>query len=228
MVAEFRETFRALETDETVGGVLLTGIPHFFSAGLDVIELYDYDRETIRQFFIDFGTMHVELANFPKPLVCAITGHSPAGGTVIAVAADYRVMADNPKYTIGLNEVAVNIQISQNLVDAYAFWVGTGKAHELVMEGKLMSPTEAKACGLVQEICPLEETEARAEQKLRHYLMAHPGILRNTKAKLRQSWLARVNARDGADELAQAIDIWWRPEVRARMKAFIDRLQKKV
>ncbi len=54
-----------------------------------------------------FGSMYNELAKFPKILICAITGHSPAGGTVLAIQADYRIMADGPKYTIGLNEVAV-------------------------------------------------------------------------------------------------------------------------
>lgn len=128
-VNEFRATFQSLEKNDEVEGVILTGLPGVFSAGLDLFELYDYDRAKMTEFFIAFGRMHLELVRFTKPFICAITGHSPAGGTVIAVAADYRVMADNEKFSIGLNEVAVNIQISDNLIHAYAFWLGQNAAY---------------------------------------------------------------------------------------------------
>ena len=94
MVEELRDAFKEAEADDGVQGVILTGFPGIFSAGLDLIELYDYDREKMRVFFKAFGLMHIELAEFSKPFICALTGHSPAGGTVIAVAADYRIMAE--------------------------------------------------------------------------------------------------------------------------------------
>lgn len=225
MVKEIRETFRALEEEESVRGVILTGIPHFFSAGLDVIELYQYDERQIKEFFIAFGSMHIELARFTKPFVCAISGHSPAGGTVIALTADYRIMADGEKYTIGLNEVAVNIQISQNLVEAYAYWIGRGRANQYVLDGKLLNVTEAMQCGLVNEAAPLETVLDRAEQKMRHYLRAHPEIFRNTKSKLRKAWLERIES-NAEKDLEQAFQLWWKPEIRARMKAFVDSLSK--
>ena len=226
MVNEIREAVRDLEADPSVGGVILTGIPHFFSAGLDVIELYQYDAAKMKEFLIDFGSMHIELVRFTKPLICAINGHSPAGGTVIAIAADYRIMAEGEKYTIGLNEVAVNIQISQNLVEAYSFWIGKGKAHRFVMDGKLLNGEEALACGLVDEVVAADQLLPLAEKKMQQYLQAHPEIMKNTKAKLRASWLERLE-QFGERDLEQTIQLWWDPEIRARMKAFVDRLTKK-
>ena len=123
-VAEIRSCFKEAEEDDSVKGIILTGIPNIFSAGLDLVELYEYDRKKMRSFLEAFGSMHVELASFSKPLICAITGHSPAGGTVIAITADYRVMASGEQYRIGLNEVAVNVQISNRLIEAYSFWLG--------------------------------------------------------------------------------------------------------
>ncbi|MFT5166523.1 MAG: 3,2-trans-enoyl-CoA isomerase [Saprospiraceae bacterium] len=220
MVEEIRETFRSIASDDNVRGVILTGIPNFFSAGLDLIELYDYDSAKMESFFISFGAMHIEMARFKKPMVAAITGHSPAGGTVLAVAADYRIMADGEKFSIGLNEVAVNIQISDNLIEAYSFWIGKGNAHRYVMEGKLLNAQEALQCGLVNEVCPAEEVLEKAEQKMQHYLKADNEILINTKAKLRKSWLDNLST-DDARELEQASQVWWKPEVRAKMKAYI-------
>lgn len=226
MVKELRETFKSLQNDQAVGGVILTGIPHFFSAGLDVIELYDYDEKQMREFLIDFALIHVELVRFTKPLICAISGYSPAGGTVLAIAADNRIMVKGEKYTIGLNEVAVNIQISHMLVESYAFWIGKGLAHRYVMNGKLLNGKEALACGLVDELVSPEMLLPRAEEKMKKYLKAHPNILQNSKYKLRKTWLDVLD-KNAKEDLEQALSIWWKPEIRKRMKMFVDSLTKR-
>lgn len=226
MVQEIRSTFQELAANEQVRGVIITSKPNYFSAGLDVIELYGYDEVKIRQFFFDFGSMYVELAKFPKPLICAITGHSPAGGCVIAITADYRIMAEGEKYTIGLNEVAVNIQISNNIVEGYAFWIGRGKAHKYLLEGKLLPVQEAYAVNLLDEVCPLEEVLPRAEKKMKQYLFANNDILLNTKYKLRKSWLEKLDVNVEKD-FEEALITWWKPEIRMRLKMFVESLSKK-
>ncbi|MEL6922412.1 MAG: enoyl-CoA hydratase/isomerase family protein [Bacteroidota bacterium] len=223
LVRELTEAFLQMENDDSVGGVILTGIPRFFSAGLDVIELYGYDEDQIRNFMGDFGSLHVQMARFPKPLVCAINGHSPAGGTVLALTADYRIMAEGDRYSMGLNEVAVNILISQNLVNAYSYWIGSGKAHRYILEGKLLNTQEALACGLVDEVVPESELLAKAEKKMKHYLSAMPEIFGPTKQMLRKSWLEQISDK-GVLDWEESLRIWWLPETRRRMKAFVDQL----
>ncbi|MFP2994899.1 enoyl-CoA hydratase/isomerase family protein [Spongiivirga sp. MCCC 1A20706] len=226
MVKELTVTFTKLENDHEVKGVILTGTPHFFSAGLDVIELYGYDEEQIEAFFKAFGQLHIQMATFKKPMICAITGHAPAGGCVFAITADYRIMAEGDKYTIGLNEVAVNIQISNNLIDAYSFWIGRGKAHEAILDGKLFKAQEALSCGLVNKVVALEEVLPMAERKMKQFLKANETILVNTKQKLRKSWLRNLET-DGGKDLGEAIELWWSPEIRSKMKDFVESLQKK-
>lgn len=63
MVQELRDTFHALEENVKVKGVILTGQPHYFSAGLDLIELFQYDKGQIRDFFTSFGALYLELDN---------------------------------------------------------------------------------------------------------------------------------------------------------------------
>ncbi|AXT55501.1 enoyl-CoA hydratase/isomerase family protein [Aquimarina sp. AD1] len=226
MVQEIRRAFDDLETDSSVKGVIITGTPHFFTAGLDVIELYGYDKPKMNEFFNDFGGMYIQLAKFSKPFICAITGYSPAGGCVIAITADHRIMAAGEKYTIGLNEVAVNIQISNNLIRGYSYWLGEGKANECILGGKLLSVDEALDTGLVNEVCDLEEVLPKAEAKMKQYLQADEEIFKNTKYKLRRDWLESMEE-DPKVDLEQAISLWWKPEIRAKMKAFVESLQKK-
>ncbi len=226
MVSEIRSTFKKIETDSSIQGVILTGKPHYFSAGLDLIELYQYDHAQSEAFFEAFGLMHIELVKFTKPFICAISGHSPAGGTVIAVTADYRIMATGDRYTIGLNEVAVNVQISQNLITAYNFWLGTKQAYQNIMAGKLLSVDEARQQGLVDETCDLENLIARAEKMMQQYLNADQNILANTKQKLRKEWIESLHLSSELD-MKQTLAVWWNPRVRAMMKAYIQQFSGK-
>ena len=220
MLSELQQVFRDLEADASVRGVILTGKPHFFSAGLDLIELIQYDQEQISGFFEALGALYIQLVRFPKPFISAITGHAPAGGCVLAVTSDNRYMAEGEKYVIGLNEVAVNIQISQNLTEAYAFWMGDGRASRYILEGKLLSGPEALTAGLVDELLPLEQVLERAEGQMQTYLKADPQIWINTKKKVRKHWLDKLDT-DATQSLKDAATLWWKPEIRKKMEAYV-------
>ena len=226
LVEEIRSSFKAIESDDKIRGVILTGTDNVFSAGLDLVELYNYNEEEIRAFFISFGTMYIELARFTKPFICALNGHSPAGGTVIAVTADYRIMAKGDKFKVGLNEVSVNVQITYNLINAYSFWLGRSLAYKYILEGKLLNNDEALAANLLDEVVPQDKLMLHAESRMKHYLQADPNILINTKAKLRKPLLD--NILEGSDkDLEETIKVWWSPEVRTKMEWFIAMLKAK-
>lgn len=226
MVQELREVFRSIENDHEVKGAILTGQPHYFSAGLDLIELFGYDKEQIKDFFHVFGALYIELMQISKPLIAAITGHAPAGGCVLAVACDNRFMADGEQYIIGLNEVAVNIQISQNLIEAYAFWIGEGLASRYVMEGKLLNGEEALSAGLVDALVPLDQVLESAEAKMLHYMKADQEILVNTKTKLRKNLHSKLDL-NAENSLKEAVALWWKPEIRAKMEAYVKSFSNK-
>lgn len=226
MVNELAKTFQSLKDDDDIKGVIITGQPHFFTAGLDVIELYNYDEGTIKNMFIEFGELYFQMAKFPKPLIAAITGHAPAAGTVLSIPCDYRVMADGEKYTIGLHEIKVNIGLSEDVINGYAFWLGEGLAARYLLKGKLMNAQEAHAVGFVDEVCPLENVLEKAEQQMLQYLKAEPQIFQSIKLKTRKYWLESFN-KNREEELNESLEIWWKPEVRAKMKGFVERLTKR-
>ncbi len=226
MVQELRDVFHALEENTDMKGVILTGQPHYFSAGLDLIELFQYDKDQIRDFFTSFGALYLELVQFTKPFISAISGHSPAGGCVLAVTSDNRYMADGDRYVIGLNEVAVNIQISQNLTEVYAFWMGEGLASRYILEGKLLTGKEALKAGLVDELVPLENVLERAEKQMKLYMSADQEILINTKRKLRKHLLDKLDLK-AENSLKEASELWWKPEIRAKMKDYVESFSSK-
>lgn len=222
-LTEFRAAIDAMAKDDSIGGVILAGQPHYFSAGLDVIEIYHFDYEEIKSFFIDFGMMYIELARFPKPLIAAITGHAPAGGAVIAMTCDYKVMVQGDKYKIGLNEILVNVPLSEDLIRGYAFWLGSGLANKYILQGKLMTPNEALQANFVDELSSMEEVLDKAERQMKTFLNADSDIFRSTKLKLRKDWIDQLG-QSGEAAINENLGIWWKPEIREKIGTFVTQL----
>lgn len=225
MITELRTVFANAAADNSVKGIVLAGKEHFFSVGLDLPELIAYTPEQFEAFWKDFMGLLRDMLAFPKPLVAAITGHSPAGGCVLAIACDYRIMAAGP-YKIGLNEVPVGIVVPRHLFDIYAFWIGQHRAYQFLMEGRLLEPQAASDAGLLDLVLPADQVLEAAERKLQQYLQYDQACWAKTKLNLKSQLIK------GCDSLSQEeIDVllnhWWHPDTQAVLKGFVEKLRKK-
>ena len=225
MVSELMKMVKNIENDENIGGLIITGKEGFFSAGLDLIELYDYDEITIRKFWEDFLTLISTLASFKKPFISAISGHSPAGGCIIAICSDYRVMAEG-KFIIGLNEVPVGIIVPDSIFHLYSFWLGKAQAYRFLLEGKLMNTQEALENRLIDQIVDPGSLVSAAERQVQKYLQLDRTTWQQSKLNLRKNLLQKVNA-DQSQSLDIMLKQWWSPGTRSILKTIINNLQKK-
>jgi len=223
MVYELSSVITDFAGDDAIGGVIITGKENFFSAGLDLIEVYDYDEETSRQFWFDFLNLQNILINFKKPLVAAITGHSPAGGCVLAVCCDYRVMAQG-KYVIGLNEIPVGIIVPDSIFNVYSFWIGKRKAYQYLLEGRLLSVDEALRDGLIDEVCEPADVMELAEKKIRTYMQLNPVTWSQSKMNLRKELIGQLKG-DQTETLNMMLKQWWSPETRRTLQLIIHNLK---
>jgi enoyl-CoA hydratase/carnithine racemase len=224
MVLEIIGWFTQAAENEECGGVILYGKGNFFSAGLDVVELYSYNEEESARFWTAFAKMTETLASFPRPLICAINGHSPAGGCIMAIASDWRVMSRG-KFRIGLNEVPVGIAVPEPIFLLYSMWIGRRNAYQYLLEGKLLLPEEAYQTGLIDVLCEQEEVLAEAEKKMHVYLSMDSLTFRKTKLGLRRGIL-RSFREDFDDSFGETIRHWWTPGARGRIKALVESLKK--
>src|SRR5262245_14456373 len=104
------EMTRMVGEVEGYEGVLLASAhPRVFCPGLDLVDLVELDRAAMKQFMEKFARMVWSLYGLRKPVVAAIGGHAVAGGCVLALTADYRVMKRG--VNIGLNEVRVGVPL---------------------------------------------------------------------------------------------------------------------
>jgi 3,2-trans-enoyl-CoA isomerase len=223
-VTEFNQTLFEILEDEDILGAVIVGQDNFFSAGLDIPELYQYNGAEFNKFWRSFMHLILSISKFNKPLVAAITGHAPAGGCIIANGCDYRVMADG-NYKIGLNEIPVGIVVPRGVYAQYSVWLGERNAYQYLMEGKLYSPSHAKEIGLVDEVVALGQVLEVAENKLKQYLQYEQNGWRMTKAQLRNN-VIKIMESMSEEEMNIFQQQWWSNPVRNMMQTFIEKLKK--
>ncbi|MGH8272782.1 MAG: enoyl-CoA hydratase/isomerase family protein, partial [Gammaproteobacteria bacterium] len=144
--------------------LVIAGQPGMFSAGLDVPLLLGLDRAEMARFWRTFFGLLAQLARSPVPVGIAITGHCPAGGTVLALFADYRIAARGD-FKLGLNEVRVGLPMPRLIYGAFRRLVGARVAEQLGVAGELIGPEKALEIGLVDAVEPPEEVRPRAIAK---------------------------------------------------------------
>ena len=211
--------------EENLAGLILTGRPGLFSAGLDLPTLLTYSREEITRFW---GLLHrvlVRLIRHPRPVLAAVNGHCPAGGTVLTLPADQRFFCSGP-YRIGLNEVDVGLAVPPLIVTLFQRVVGVRTAGALLIEGRLLEPTEALAVGLVDEVVPPELWDERLT-RWRVTARRLRGSARESTRLAARADLLELARRAENEDLEALSDFWFAPETRRALAAFVERLKSR-
>ncbi len=224
MVDEILVHLSIIRNDDSIDGIILTGNLGFFSAGLDVLELFPQSKQEITNFWIKFNQLLVELFSYPKLIFSAITGHSPAGGTVLAIMTDYRVMAEG-NYKIGLNEVAVGLILPGAIGKVFQYILGPRNAEKYGLTGKLVSAKKALNVGLIDEIIPLDNVLEETKIRMKTWLKLPNYQQRLTKLKLRDSIIKEIkqNQKIYTQEI---IDIWFSKPGQEILSGLVSKLKK--
>ena len=223
LLNELEVILRNVESDDAISGIILHGKEGFFSAGLDLIELFDYSEVEIRVFWESFLSFVRAFVAFKKPSVAAIGGHSPAGGCVLALCCDYRIMAEG-EYIIGLNEVPVGIIVPDAIFHLYSFWLGKARAYHYLLEGKLLSPEKALAAGLIDELVSPAALRSRAEKQLQTYIQLEANTWQQSKLNMRRELISKMSM-DASATLDVMLKQWWSPSTRSILSTIIENLQ---
>ncbi|MBC7813941.1 MAG: enoyl-CoA hydratase/isomerase family protein [Burkholderiales bacterium] len=146
--------------DDDVRVVILTGTgERAFSAGSDVKVLDDYGSNWQLRNRIDYAR---EMWRIRKPVIAQIRGYCIGGGLEMALVSDVRIASETAKFgagevKLGWNGGAGNTQLLPRLV-------GYGKAMQMLITGDLIDAQEAYRTGLVQEVTPDDQLEAKVMQ----------------------------------------------------------------
>jgi enoyl-CoA hydratase/carnithine racemase len=168
----------AAERDD-VAAVVVTGGERVFAAGNDVKEMAGLEAvDLVRKGDSVQGAV-TAVARIPKPVVAAINGYALGGGCELALAADYRIAAEDA--VLGQPEILLGIIPGAGGTQRLSRLVGPSRAKDLIFTGRFVPAHEALELGLVDRVVPAGEVIAEATSWARQFDGAASLALRAAK-----------------------------------------------
>jgi 3,2-trans-enoyl-CoA isomerase len=207
-VQELRECFENLAEQSEVKAIILTGQgTKFFSFGFDIPEFLSYSKEAFAKYLEKFTGLYTYLFTYPKPLIAALNGHTIAGGCMLALACDYRVMVSG-KAKISLNEITFGSSLFAGSLRMLKFVVGERNAQAAAYSGAMYTAEEAQELGLVDQVSADEQLMEHAREAASHFAAKYSTAFRSIKRLLR-SPAAKEIAENEESAVREFVDIWY-------------------
>jgi enoyl-CoA hydratase/carnithine racemase len=171
VIAELGEAIEAAAADTNVRVLVLRGEGAMFSSGMDLNDLRDLSdsQDNLRPFRRRLLAYWNLLEEMPKPTICQIHGAALGGAFELALACDFRTMAEDA--VAGIMEVRIGLLPDVGGCSRLPAIVGLGNAKELIMTGKVIDGREAHRIGFANRIAPAADLDT-ATQSLANELLA--------------------------------------------------------
>ena len=204
---------------------MITGEGKFFSTGLDLIELGKLDRAGMLLCLDRLQGLLASLFVWSRPVIAAINGHAVAGGCLLALCSDWRVIARG-EARMGLTEITLGLPLPQAGFEITRAQLSPAAWSEVVYGGLTHPPEDAVRLRLANEAVEPERLLQVAIERARAW-SRHPSVaFHHMKAAVRDPVLLRI--RDNHDQHEEEwVDLWFSPPAQERLEQVKDRLLSK-
>jgi Delta3-Delta2-enoyl-CoA isomerase len=215
-VEEIADCLRSLAADPDVRAVTLTGDGSFFSFGFDIPEFLGYSRESYKKFLHRFTGLYSYLFTYPKPVVAALNGHAIAGGCMLALACDYRIMVSG-KAKISLNEISFGSSVFAGSVAMLNFLVGGKNAQRILYDAAMYPAETAAQLWMIDEVSSTESLMKNARELGQRLAGKDAAAFRSIKNLLRAP-VAEEMARNEERSVQEFVSIWYSESTRQNLR----------
>jgi len=199
--------------------VLASSHPTVFCPGLDLKKLDGCSRQHVREVMESFSVLLRHLAAYSGPTVAALAGHAIAGGCLLALACDRRVMARSGA-RIGLSEINLGIPVPAGAIAMLLALYPTRTVEQLVLEGDGFGGEKACELSLVERIAERAAVIEEAVRLANHLAARPPTAFAAAKGFLRQGLVDVMRARDDAEQ-ERFLDLWFDADTQERVAALV-------
>uniref|UniRef100_A0A1L8DZ86 Enoyl-CoA delta isomerase 1, mitochondrial n=1 Tax=Nyssomyia neivai TaxID=330878 RepID=A0A1L8DZ86_9DIPT len=223
LLREISSALDAVEKNKCTGMILTSASDTVFSAGLDITEMYKPEQQRLREFWTTLQDVWLKLFGAAFPTAAAINGHAPAGGCLLAMSCEYRVM--RPNFTIGLNETQLGI-VAPSWFMATMENVLPRREVELALTlGKMFSTEKALDIGLIDGVV---DTKDEAIAKCTEFIQLFTKVPKGARALTKQSFRKKfLEVLDRDQDLQMFLYYTNQPQVQKGLGVYMDRLKKK-
>ncbi len=202
--------------------LVFTGTGSAFSAGVDLRRILDGGRPYTEAFLVSLSRMFRTVFDHPRPTVAAINGHAIAGGCVLALACDVRLMSGG---RIGLAELAVGVPFPTTALEIVRHALGTN-ADRAVLRAETVGSEQALALGMVHEVTAADELLPRALDLATELAARSPESYRLAKERLHRPAHEAITATP-AEEDAAVLAGWTSEDTHRRIEAALEALARR-
>jgi len=209
---ELRGAAQTAAEKPEIRAVVVYGGEKVFAAGADITEFTNmtYQDMTVRAGAL--SSAFDAIARIPKPTVAAVTGYALGGGCELALACDWRVVAEDAR--LGQPEIKLGVIPGAGGTQRLARLIGPARAKDLVFSGRMVDAEEALRIGLADRVVPAAEVYATAIELLRPYVNGPAVALRAAKLAI-----------DGGLDMDLASGLAWESQLFAGLFATEDRVE---
>jgi enoyl-CoA hydratase/carnithine racemase len=207
---EIRAAAQAAADDPGIRAVVVHGGGTAFAAGADIAELADLTYAQMSARATAQSDAFDAVARIPKPVVAAVTGYALGGGCELALACDFRVVADDAR--LGQPEIRLGVIPGAGGTQRLARLVGPARAKDLIFTGRTVRADEALRIGLADRVVPAADVLATAIELVRPYTDGPAQALRAAKLAV-----------DGGLDRDLAAGLAWESQLFAGLFATADR-----
>lgn len=200
--------------------ILLTGSADAFSAGLNLKEVLANDRDGMERMLRALDALFRRIFLHPAATVALVNGHAIAGGCILMMACDWRIVVDDPKVRIGVNEVAIGAcfpPVALNILRARMPMHTVGR---VMLGADLYAPNDALALGLVDQVS--SDAPVAALKRIQA-LAAHPRTTYAVTKQALRTAMVNVTPEDERRFREQEVPIWSSTEMKERVEAVLNR-----
>jgi enoyl-CoA hydratase len=148
-IQDFNEALDEVEAKSAA--LLWLGRDGCFSAGFDLKVISSGDADAAAAMVKAGGELAFRIFTFPHPVVCAVTGHCLALGSVMLVCADKRIGIEGD-YKYGLNETAIDMDLPAFGYEPAVYRLAEAHRFESIVAAQIHSPESAMAAGFLDEV----------------------------------------------------------------------------
>jgi enoyl-CoA hydratase len=201
--------------------LVITGSGSSFCAGVDLRRVLDGGRSYTEELLAALSRTFRAVFDHPRPTVAAVNGHAIAGGCVLALACDLRLMAGG---RTGLTELAVGVPFPTAALEVVRHALGP-RAGQVLLGAQLVDRERALALGMVDELVEPGELVPRAVTLAAELAARSPEAHRLAKVQLHRPANAAMEAAAGMD--AAVLAGWTAPDTRERISAALAALSRR-
>jgi enoyl-CoA hydratase len=188
---------------------------------VDLFRLTREGPDYVRHFLPLLSRFLLRLFTFPRPVVAAVNGHAIAGGCVIVLACDARLMAQGDG-RIGVPELLVGVPFPAAALEVVRFAMPRDRVQSLIYTGRTLPQPDALTAGLIDEVVAPTQLLVRAQEVARQLAMIPPEVYRLTKQSLRAESLERIErVRELYDR--EVLEVWSAAETHTYIREYLRR-----